>query len=168
MDSGQTKLLGDSGLHPALCSRALQAPPGRGIIGLRRCRGLRLSGGCLAGSEASTRVPSIAAGSLTTRRDMPFQLLDLPRNFTKILSETARKGFGESPSYWCSLGEGVTTRALAMNSSLWHVFEEPWIVEPRKSRWRPGSRRGREEPVAQANASACAASAAGAARAPGR
>ncbi|CAE7363139.1 Larp4b [Symbiodinium natans] len=68
--------------------------------------------------------------------DMPFQLLDLPRmrrlNFTKILSETVREGFGESPSYWCSLGEGVTTRALAQNASLWHVFEEPWIVEPRE------------------------------------
>ena len=68
--------------------------------------------------------------------DMPFQLLDLPRmrqnGFTKILSETVREGFESAPSYYCSLGEGVTTKKLASNETLWHVFEEPWVVEPRE------------------------------------
>ena len=68
--------------------------------------------------------------------DMPFQLLDLPRmrraNFTKILVDLVRSGFQEFPSYYCSLGEGVTTRQLTKNASLWHIFDEPWVVEPRE------------------------------------
>ncbi|CAE7715414.1 Larp4b [Symbiodinium sp. CCMP2592] len=66
---------------------------------------------------------------------MPFQLLDLQRmrrqNFTRILSEAVREGF-ESDGQFCSLGEGFATERLASNARLWHVFEEPWVVDPRE------------------------------------
>ncbi|CAE7660005.1 Larp4b [Symbiodinium sp. CCMP2592] len=66
----------------------------------------------------------------------PFQVLDLPRmrrhNFTKILSNTVRKNFESAPETFCEVGEGATIDQFALNATLWHVMEEPWVVEARE------------------------------------
>ncbi|CAE7365753.1 Larp4b, partial [Symbiodinium pilosum] len=68
--------------------------------------------------------------------EMPFQLLDLRRmrraNFTKILSEIVKSRIDSETEIWCSLGEGMFTKVLSQNTSLWYTFDEPWVVEPRE------------------------------------